>query len=198
MNRSEFIIFTGPMFGGKTTRLLSALDRYIHQKRNVLAFKPAIDERYRRNSINTHTGGKIDATRVSSGNEIIQIVTDRVDAEGIDIIAVDEAFMIPGSGLALIELYQNGFTILVSTLQLCSDGTSYDEIQKIMPWATKIEICPAVCTTCGADAYYTLKKGGNSHQQIEVGGSDLYEPRCLRHFLNLENYEGIHLKKAHN
>jgi thymidine kinase len=182
MINPQFIIFTGPMFGGKTTRLLSALDRYVHQKRDVLAFKPDVDKRYGEESINTHTGGKISAIRVSSGKEITTAVLEKVETGSADIIAVDEAFMIPGSAKALIELFNKGFTVLISTLQLCSDGTSYEEIKEMMPWATKIEICPAVCTTCGADAFYTFKKGGNSHQQIEVGGSDLYEPRCLKHF----------------
>ena len=36
----EFIIFTGPMFGSKTTRLLAAVDRFRYQNRNVIAFKP--------------------------------------------------------------------------------------------------------------------------------------------------------------
>ena len=178
----QFIIFTGPMFGGKTTRLLSALDRYVHQKRAVLAFKPDVDKRYGAESINTHTGGKIDAVRISSGEEIIKSVREALETGNVDIVAVDEAFMIPGSGTALTQLFLEGFTVLISTLQLCSDGTSYQEIGEMMPWATKIEICPAVCTQCGADAYYTFKKGGNNHQQIEVGGSDLYEPRCLNHF----------------
>jgi len=178
----QFIIFTGPMFGGKTTRLLSALDRYVYQKRDVVAFKPDVDKRYGAESINTHTGGKIDALRISSGEEILNAVKQKRETGPVDIIAVDEAFMIPGSGKALTQLFLEGCTILISTLQLCSDGTSYSEIREIMPWATKIEICPAVCTRCGADAYYTFKKGGNNHQQIEVGGSDLYEPRCLAHF----------------
>jgi thymidine kinase len=182
MRKHEFIIFTGPMFGGKTTRLLASLDRYVHQKRAVIAFKSNIDKRYAENSINTHTGGKINALRVATGQEIIDTVIDSVEAGVVDIIAVDEAFMIPGSGKALVELFKEGFTILVSTLQLCSDGTPYEEVSQILPWATKIAICPAVCTLCESDAFYTFKKGGNNHQQIEVGGADLYEPRCAYHF----------------
>lgn len=183
MNNPEFIVFTGPMFGGKTTRLLSALDRYIHQKKRIIAFKPTVDERYGAGSINTHTGGKIKAVRVSEGDEIISSINGLMKTP--EIIAVDEAFMIPGVGETLISLYQEGFTILVSTLQLCSNGTSYIEIEKILPWATKVEICPAVCPLCGQDAFFTLKKGGNDESKIEVGGAELYEPRCQRHFTTL-------------
>ena len=71
--------------------------------------------------------------------------------------------------------------ILISSLQLSSDLKPFEEIAKMLPWATKIEVCPAVCTICGADAYYTYKKDGNFDGEIEVGGKELYEPRCSVH-----------------
>ena len=55
----DFIIFVGPMFGSKTTRLLAAIDRYRYQKKNVVAFKPRMDDRYSSTEISTHSGGKI-------------------------------------------------------------------------------------------------------------------------------------------
>jgi|TARA_Y100000034_G_scaffold48387_1_gene59734 thymidine kinase len=179
MMKNRFIIFCGPMFGGKTSKLLSAIDRYSYQKRTILAFKPCVDDRYDNNSIVTHTGGNVAAAIVTDGDDIlasVEIFTDPI------VIAVDEAFMIPGSGKALVELYRRGHTVLISSLQLSSSGKAYDEIAQMMPYATKIEICPAVCTVCAADAYYTQKVGGRQDHEIEVGGADLYQPRCFKHF----------------
>ena len=98
------------------------------------------------------------------------------------VIAVDEAFMINGIGEVLVDLFQRGHTILLSSLQLSSDFTPYKEIQAVMPYATKVEVCPAVCSTCGADAHYTKKVGGRSDHSIEVGGSEMYQPKCFLHF----------------
>ena len=42
--KNEFVMFVGPMFGGKTTKLLSAIDRYKYQGRKILAFKPNVDD----------------------------------------------------------------------------------------------------------------------------------------------------------
>ena len=97
------------------------------------------------------------------------------------VIALDEAFMVEGSADVLIELYKSGFTVLISSLQLSSDLKPFEEISKMLPWATRVEVCPAVCTICGADAYYTYKKDGNFDGEIEVGGKELYEPRCAMH-----------------
>ena len=186
MKNPDFVLFVGPMFGGKTTRLLAALDRYHHQKRIIAAFKPKIDERYGSSSINTHTGGRLAAKKVCSGIEIEECILN--SDENPDVVAVDEAFMIPGSGKSLINLYKAGITVVASTLQLASTGNPYDEIKEMMPWATKIEVCPALCTACGADAFFTTKTGGKPEDEIEVGGSELYEPRCARHFTNLNEF----------
>ena len=185
--KNEFVIFTGPMFGGKTTKLLSAVDRYSYQKRTILAFKPAVDNRYAPGYIVTHTGGKVGAELVTSGAQIFTIVNAHegpglFEPRKTAVIAVDEAFMIPGCGETLVGLFRRGHTILASSLQLSSNGLPYDELSAMMPYATRVEVCPAVCTQCGSDAHYTEKVGGRSDHEIEVGGADMYQPRCSAHF----------------
>ena len=73
MRDPAFIVFTGPMFGSKTTRMLAAVDRLRWQKRKYIAFKPKIDDRYGTNRITTHSGGSIEAFEVSTGAELSEI-----------------------------------------------------------------------------------------------------------------------------
>ena len=56
----------------------------------------------------------------------------------------------------------------------------------MLPLATKIEICPAVCTKCDKDAYYTvaLFDIDNATQEEKVGAKGMYEPRCFKHYFN--------------
>jgi thymidine kinase len=171
----EFIVFTGPMFGSKTTRMIAAIDRYRYQNRSVAAFKPSIDDRYSSSHISTHSGGRIPATCVKTGEDIIKSIQEI--EEDVDVIAVDEAFMIAGSAKALIKLFREGHTIVISSLQLSASGKVFEEIRDMMPWATRISVCPAVCPVTGRDAYYTHRKV-EGLEEIAVGGSDLYEPRC--------------------
>lgn len=171
----KFIIFTGPMFGSKTTKMLAAIDRYRYQQKKVIAFKPAIDERYDKSSIVTHSGGSIPAICVKTGDDVLEHIANL--SQKPDVIAIDEAFMIEGIAHVLITLFRAGFTIIVSSLQLSATGSVFKEVRDIMPWATKIEVCPAVCPNTGRDAYYTHKKVDDL-AEITVGGADLYEPRC--------------------
>ena len=187
MRDPEFIIFTGPMFGSKTTRLLAAVDRYKYQNRNIVAFKPRMDNRYSSVEICTHSGGKIDAVGVETGHDILKYVED-CDTD-FDVIAIDEAFMIDNCAEVALTLFKKGITIIVSSLQLSASGNVFEEIRDMMPWATRIEICPAVCPITGRDAYYTHRKI-DSIDEITVGGSDIYEPRCweFHSFMNRKEH----------
>ena len=179
MKSPELKIFTGPMFGGKTTRMLAALERYHYQHRSTILFKPVIDKRYSEEKVVTHKGQEHISVLVASGSEIL------AKAATADVVAVDEMFMIPESATALINLFSKGKTILVSTLQLSSEPFGYKtftEVQQLLPWATSIEVCPAVCAHCDRDAFYT-QRIGKQPKQILVGGAESYQPVCWKHSL---------------
>jgi thymidine kinase len=174
---SEFIVYTGPMFSSKTSRLLSSLERYKYQHKRIVLYKPEIDDRYSETEVITHGGSKMSAVCVKSGADVIQHLATL--NENPHVVAVDEAFMIPNIAETLIWLYRNGYSVVVSSLELSSTGLVFSEVEKMLPWATKVEKLSAVCVVCNRDAYYTYKKqvGGD---EIEVGGAELYEPRCLK------------------
>lgn len=179
----EFIVYTGPMFSSKTSSLLSSLERYKYQHKRIVLYKPEIDDRYSISEVVTHGGLKMPAFCVKSGADIIEHLATL--NENPHVIAVDEAFMITGVADTLVWLYRNGYTVVVSSLDLSATGTVFHEIEKMMIWATRVEKCTAVCTVCGRDAHYTHKKQSGG-EEIEVGGSELYEPRCFLHHLHVD------------
>lgn len=180
-----FTIYTGPMFSAKTTSLLSALDRYKYQGKKIMVFKPKLDDRYSVDNISTHSGWTFPAICVKFGSDVLEKIAE---AEiNPQVVAVDEAFMIPGISDVLIWLYRSGYSVVVSSLDLSATGKPFEEVVKMLPWATRVEKLSAVCVVCNKDAYYTYKKqtGG---EEIEVGGVELYEARCIKchpHIMNL-------------
>jgi thymidine kinase len=184
-----FTVYCGPMFGTKTSRLLLDIERFKHQHKRVVVFKPAIDARYSEAEIVSHLGWRYPAVTVKEGADILETLSEAEDAP--DAVVVDEAFMLPGVAEVLVWLYRTGVSIVVSTLDLSATGKAFTEVEKLLPWATHVEKCAAVCTECGRDAFYTHKKqvsGG----EIEVGGAELYEPRCFRHHIAIDNRPKIH------
>jgi len=174
----SFTIYTGPMFGGKTSKMLADLEREKYRKKKIILFKPEKDKRYSHSQVKTHAGNSWPAVNVANGEELIQ------KSKGYDIIGVDEAFMIEGCGDALVYLFSRGYTIYVSTIQLSSEGKAFYEPMVMFPYATKIEICPAVCPVNGDDAFYTMAIGEKS-DEIHVGGSEVYEPRCFDEYSHI-------------
>jgi thymidine kinase len=183
------VVYVGPMFGTKTSRLLLDLERFKHQHKRIVAFKPALDDRFGKTDIVSHMGWCYPAVTVRDGADILKALSEADDPP--EVVAVDEAFMIPGIAEVLTWLYRTGISVVVSTLDLSSAGKAFPEIEKLLPWATHVEKCTAVCTECGRDAHYTHKKQV-SGEEIEVGGSELYEPRCVRHHLAIDLRPKIH------
>ena len=180
INQAQFVLYTGPMFSSKTTKLLARIDRSRYQKKKAVSFKPQIDDRYSvDNQIVTHNDDHVQSCGVSSGQDILDIVAGN---QPIDIVAIDELFMIPGGGTACIELFKKGYDVYVSSIELDFLGNPFFEVKEIMPYCTQIIKCKAVCSVCQEDARYTSKKVETSNDEIlQVGGSETYEPRCQLH-----------------
>ena len=174
-----FTIYTGPMYGSKTSRLIADVDRFSRQKKNVLAFKPRIDDRYSESKICSHSGAEVIAYCVSNGEDIKRIIDDQKITNPKDcVVAVDEAFMIDGVAEVLLDVFKTGITIVVSSIQLSANFKPFHELKEMMPYATRIEVCPAVCPQTSEDAYYTFSKLAVGHDPV-IGGEDMYEPRSF-------------------
>jgi len=171
-----FSVYCGPMFSAKTSRILYDAERLKYQQKPFLAFKPLVDIRYGEQEIVSHLGAKLRAIQIESGDSLMQFLAST--SEPYEHILVDEVFMIPGIAVALIWLFRQGISIHVSTLDLSYACKPFTEVQAVLPWATKIEKCTAVCTACGADAHFTYRKNQDDIE-IVIGGADMYEPRCF-------------------
>ena len=111
-----------------------------------------------------------------------------IETYQFDTIAVDEAFMIPNIETVLIDFYRAGKNIIVSSIQLDAGEKPFERIERMLPFATKIEVCPAVCAVdgCDQDAYYTkaLFDIDNATQEEKIGAKGMYEPRCFKHYFD--------------
>jgi thymidine kinase len=183
MINHQLITYVGPMFSGKTSAMLMKLETYKHQGKKLFIFKPQIDNRYSNDCVVTHLGWSVPAIPVFEGKNIIKHLSENADVSVPSslVVAVDELFMINGASKELIWLFEQGITVIVSTLDLNSNCKPFQEVSKIFPYATHIEKLSAVCSVCNEEARYTWKKNTVNDEEIAVGGSELYEARCWKH-----------------
>lgn len=174
----QFIVYTGAMYSGKTSAMLALLDRYRHQSKRIVLFKPQLDERYSKTEVVTHMGWKIPATVIETGPDMFGYLNGLEEMPHV--VAVDELFMLKGGGKALVWLFRQGLDVVVSSLDMSSACKPFPEMSVILPWATRIEKCAAVCDVCGRDAHYTYRTSDDT-DEIVVGGKECYSPRCFEH-----------------
>jgi len=186
---ADLILYTGPMFSSKTTKLLMQADKRFYQKQKVIAFKSKMDDRYSSvGEIVTHNFNKIPAYLVDTGEDIIQKISEQ---EEVDCVLIDELFLIKNGANACLTLYKKGYDVVVASIDLSFTGEPFHEVKELMPYCTRIVKCKSVCSVCQKDARYTYKKiatkqvesfeSNSPVEQIQVGGAELYEPRCQEH-----------------
>lgn len=187
---SELIVYCGPMFSSKSSRMFLDVERYRHAGREIFAFKPKVDGRYDSSSIVTHMGWKMPAIPITQGWEISKHIFDTATNPYQCLIVVDELFMIDGAADELVWLFRQGLDVTAASIDLTYDCKLFDEVSKILPWATRVEKCVAACAQCGHVARYTYRKVDDDATLL-VGGSEMYEPRCssCHPFVSIDNVE---------
>jgi len=170
------------MFSGKTSSLEKDVKRFKIAKYNTIAFKPAIDSRYKRNEIVTHDLTSMSAILVDNIDEIIEYSNELKP----DIIAIDEIQFLDGSVDRIVqginELLERDLTVIVAGLDMDFTGQPFEIVKELMPIADYLYKHHAVCVKCGNDAWVSNRKS-KDQERIKIGASDEYEPLCRKCFL---------------
>lgn len=181
--KRAIIAHIGPMFGGKTSGLLADIRKMRIAKYHVALFKPIMDDRYSNDEVVNHDGEKIKANNVYDFYSIYLYAREHKD---VNVIAIDEFQFLDTKKMSVKEfvnfIIKNGLTLLFSGLDLDSDLQPFDNVKEILPYSTYIFKHKAVCVCCGNDAIVSFCKINKDGQNL-VGGSDTYEPRCLKCYL---------------
>ena len=67
-------VICGCMFAGKTEELIRRINVLSYAKKNILAFKPKIDNRYSDSEIVSHAGAKVPCYAIDNAKEILKKV----------------------------------------------------------------------------------------------------------------------------
>lgn len=176
-------VIHGPMFSGKSTRLVSLARANIIAGRDVVGFKPSNDTRCSGDSISTHDEIKFPAFVVDKDKP--QDCFDKIRAAGhmVDVLAFDEAqFFAKEPMEALIKrmVCNWGYDVIIAGLSQDSSGNPFGAMPYLLAVADEIITLKAVCVKCKFInmATRTFRKD-RSTEQIVVGGAEIYEPRCF-------------------
>lgn len=177
-------VVVGPMFAGKTSEIQSVVRRYSCLGKNVLVLTADIDNRYQSEvtAIVNHDRSAIPAHAVRVGD--LMDVLGWGEFNGATAIVVDEAqffvgCLIPFCKAAVVA----GKHVVVVGLDGDAQQNPFGDILQLIPHADSVEKKTALCRHCGdgTPAIFTRALRSQSGQ-VAVGGADMYEPVCRRHF----------------
>ncbi len=171
-------VITGCMFSEKTSEAIRRAKAAMYARQRVIAFKHRNDQRYHPEELATHCGTRLMGFPVDSIAEMRELVT-----KGTHMIVVDEAQFFPDELLDyIIEERNIGRRIIVSGLNMDFAGRPFaGPMPGILAIANHVSVRTAVCTICGAPAHYSQRLT-NSIAVVDVGESEKYAARCIRHW----------------
>lgn len=182
LKSGQLVVISGPMFSGKTSRLLELLEREMIAGKRIELFKPEIDSRYSSSEVVTHKGLKLPARVVPITDEGVKVM--KAMSRRVDVIGVDEAQFWPVEvelPRALEGIAFSGRRVYVSVLNRDHAGAPFGNAMELLARADVIHSLTAVCVKCGGEAYFTQRTMEGREvfgPQVVVGGKELYEPRC--------------------
>ena len=181
----DIIVFTGPMFSGKSKALMARLETKQRAHKKVLIVKPAIDDRF--GMVGKIVAKRKKAEKFEPDNSMpAHIIRDDLELRDLilkeepDVLGIDEAqFFGPWLGRTLY-LWRNttNLEIYVAGLDLDAWAKPFDGMPDVLAYADEVYKFTANCFKCGQDARFTQKVGGSSEQKIQVGAENIYEARC--------------------
>ncbi|MEM9082422.1 MAG: thymidine kinase [Planctomycetota bacterium] len=171
---AHLTVVCGPMFAGKTTKVIELLNRHRALNRSIQVAKPHIDTRYHPTDIATHDGHTYPAVAITSPEELLELT----DAQ---VVALDEAhFYRDGLLDAVRAMLDRGQILILAGLDRTSLNEPFAEMAGLLIEADEVIKLAGVCAICGRPAIHTIRLF-DSTEDIVVGGEGMFENRCREH-----------------
>lgn len=195
-------IVIGPMFAGKSTYLINKVNELLSDNSNVsnsrsdklsaddiLLINHSSDTRYNASSqIHSHNGASLKSLALPRLNDFSingsSLITNK------KYILIDESQFFSDLYQSITKLlYSSSSTSLKEIYIFGLDGDFKQEpfkdskLLELIPFCSSITKLQATCTYCSQPAPMT-KRITTSTEQILVGGSNEYQPVCLKHLSN--------------
>jgi len=171
----ELII--GPMFSGKTSKILDIYNICILSDINVAVINHSSDKRYSESMLSTHDLKMIPCIQANKLYDLMEDVNNCEKINKAEVILINE-------GQFFEDLYDwtknmvenNNKEIYICGLDGDFNRQKFGTILDLIPLCDKIRKLMSICSMCGKNAMFSLRLDDNKEQVLI--GSDCYKPCC--------------------
>jgi thymidine kinase len=179
-------VVTGPMFAGKTSKLISMCLSNVVAGNRVVVFKPTNDNRYDGSSIVSHNLDKFASVSIgyNTPKDVFKVIDDMADkAMWADVVFFDEVQFFSSEIIEVVEYILSMRSIkevVCGGLAQDTFGKPFGSMPHLLSIADNIIMLKAVCSFCKKIdmASRTFRKI-KTKEQVVVGGADLYQAACF-------------------
>ncbi len=170
---------SGCMFAGKTEELIRRIKVLEFAKKEIMVFKPVIDNRYSESKVVSHAGSSVESYIISDALEILDMIKPTTQ-----VVAIDEVQFFDDNVCAVCnELADRGIRVMAAGLDTNFKGEPFGPMPQLMTEAEFVTKLAAVCNKCGAPATRTQRivngrPASYNDPIILVGAAESYEARC--------------------
>ena len=165
-------LILGPMFSGKTTRLIEVIRKYTYKAKKTIMIKFYADQRYSEKSeVVTHDLMKYDSIDCKNLRNSMEIL------KKYDVIGIDEGQFFPDLVEVCEELALLKKIVIIAALNGDFRMEPFPVISKIISKADKIKLLKAYCFKCHKDAKFSLRIV-QSNETVLIGAGEAYKPAC--------------------
>ncbi len=185
---AKLYFYYSSMNAGKSTALLQSSYNYKERGMNTLVMAPELDNRYGTGKVKSRIGLESDALTFRADDDLFTIVRDRIEAEPLHCVLIDEAqFLTKKQVFQLGEITDElGVPVLAYGLRTDFQGEPFEGSKYLLAWSDNLKELKAICH-CGTKATMVVRMDSDGNtvregSQIEIGGNDRYVSLCRKHF----------------
>lgn len=183
---STLTTYTGPMFSGKSEKLIHRVRRCVATERSTQVFVPTKDDRHGVGQIRSHSGQTLAADGIgvwALTDEEVPGLAARVRPNTL-VAAFDEAQFFPPTLLPeLRALLNRGVQIYVAGLDRDFRDEPFGIMPEVLALSDVVEKLKAVCAGCKEENAVLSFRRTAGMAQVQIGAAEAYEARCRRCYL---------------
>ena len=165
-------IFIGPMFSGKTSKLIELYKQYSFCNIPLAVINHSCDNRYDDTMLSTHDKIMIPCLQTST----LTLVTNEMD--NVDVILINEGQFFDDLYDFVVDMLKFNKKIYISGLDGDFKRTKFGKILDLIPLCDKVTKMTSLCSLCknGTPGLFSMRLT-NEKEQMLIGSSN-YIPVC--------------------
>ena len=174
----------GPMFSGKTTRLIQAYKQYAYIEKKICVVNFHLDTRYHETMLSTHDNTMIPCIQASLIEDVM------LQARNSDVILINEGQFFTDLFTSVIELVEkHKKRVYIFALDGDFERKRFGSILDLIPYSDTVTKLKSLCARCknGRNAMFSHRVS-NESEQIVIGSNN-YQPLCRSCYLNVSSVD---------